>query len=289
MDPFGIRLGEAIDRHGPVCVGIDPHAALLEEWGLPHSVPGLRRFAEIAVEAFGGAAALVKPQSAFFERFGAAGVEVLEDVLAALREVGTLSLLDVKRGDIGSTMAAYAQAYLGNDAPLRADAITVSPFLGIGSLAPAFDLAKLTGRGVFVLAMTSNPEGAGVQHAVWEQETVSGAIINEVADLNTLAPAGTFGDIGMVVGATVGADIADLGVAERLARSRAPLLAPGLGAQGATIGDIARSFGASSSLVLPTTSRAVLRAGPDVSALREALQMVQQEAAALRPDSGRKS
>lgn len=285
LDPFGIRLGEAVNRHGPVCVGIDPHAALLAEWGLPDSLKGLRQFAEIAVEAFGGAAAIVKPQSAFFERFGACGVEVLEDVLAGLREVGTLSLLDVKRGDIGSTMAAYAQAYLCDDSPLRADAITVSPFLGFGSLAPAFDLAKRTGRGVFVLAMTSNPEGAGVQHAVWEEDTVSGAIIDAVADANALVPAGTFGDVGIVVGATVGKDITDLGLAERLAQSRAPLLAPGLGAQGATIGDIGRGFGAASSLVLPTTSRAILSAGPDVAALRSALQTVQREASTLRPEN----
>ena len=117
------------------------------------------------VEAFAGTVAAVKPQSAFFERFGSAGVAVLERTLAGLRDAGTLSLLDVKRGDIGSTMAAYAQAYLADDSPLRADAITLSPYLGYGSLRPALDLARDTGRGVFVLALTSNPEGASVQHA----------------------------------------------------------------------------------------------------------------------------
>jgi orotidine-5'-phosphate decarboxylase len=285
LEPFGIRLGEAVAQHGPICVGIDPHAALLEAWELPDTIEGLREFAEIAIEAFGGRAALVKPQSAFFERFGSDGIEVLEDVLAGLREVETLSLLDVKRGDIGSTMLAYAQAYLDDASTLRADAITVSPFLGFGSLAPAFDLAQRTGRGVFVLAMTSNPEGASVQHAVWEQDTVSGAIIDAVCEANALAPAGSFGDVGMVVGATVGKDIADLGLIERLAQSRAPLLAPGLGAQGATVGDISRGFGAASSLVLPATSRAILAAGPDVDALQEALQAAQQEAATLHaPD-----
>lgn len=285
LEPFGIRLGEAVDRFGPVCVGIDPHASLLEAWGLPDTVQGLRRFAETAVEAFGGEVALVKPQSAFFERFGAAGVEMLEDVLAGLREMGTLSLLDVKRGDIGSTMAAYAQAYLSDGSPLRADAITVSPFLGFGSLAPAFDLARRTGRGVFVLAMTSNPEAGHVQHAVWEQETVSGTIISEVAEANALARSGTYGDVGMVVGATVGKDIADLGLSERLAQSRAPLLAPGLGAQGATIGDIGQGFGAAAPLVLPATSRAILAAGPDVNALRDALHEVQEEARTLHPST----
>lgn len=282
IEPFGIRLGAAVEQHGPACVGIDPHPALLEAWDLPVSVQGLRRFAEIAVEAFGGEVALVKPQSAFFERFGAAGVEILEDVLAGLREMGTLSLLDVKRGDIGSTMLAYAQAYLEDSAPLRADAITVSPFLGFGSLAPAFDVARRSGRGVFVLAMTSNPEGASVQHAVWDGHTVSRAIIDAVSDLNALAPADGYGDVGLVVGATVGKDIADLGFADALAQSRAPLLAPGVGAQGATIGDVGQGFGVASALVLPTASRAVLSAGPEVEALRAALREVQAEAAGLR-------
>ncbi|WP_265446869.1 orotidine-5'-phosphate decarboxylase [Flexivirga meconopsidis] len=281
LEPFGIRLGAAIGEHGPICVGIDPHPSLLEQWELPVSVRGLRRFAETAVEAFGGAVAMVKPQSAFFERFGAAGVEVLEDTLCGLRETGTLSLLDIKRGDIGSTMQAYAEAYLSDDSPLRSDAITVSPFLGFGSLAPAFDIASRTGRGVFVLAMTSNPEGASVQHATWEGETVAGAVIDAVGERNALAAVGEFGDVGMVVGATVGKDIAALGLTERLLDSRAPLLAPGFGAQGATIGDIAAGFGAARRLVLPTTSRAVLAAGPDVDSLRDALRRVQDEAREL--------
>lgn len=282
MEPFGIRLGDAVAKHGPVCVGIDPHPSLLESWKLPLSARGLRQFGEICVEAFGGTVAMVKPQSAFFEMYGADGVEVLEDVLCGLREQETLSLLDVKRGDIGSTMLAYAHAYLSDSSTLRADAITVSPFLGFGSLAPAFDLARRTGRGVFVLAMTSNPEGASVQHAQWEGDTVSGSIIDAVSDANALAPADGFGDIGMVVGATVGKDVADLGLVERLAQSRAPLLAPGLGAQGATVGDIHRGFGPAAPLVIPATSRAVLSAGPDVEALRTALRATQQEADGLR-------
>ncbi|GMA19268.1 hypothetical protein GCM10025862_12890 [Arsenicicoccus piscis] len=163
--PFGPRLAAAMAEHGPLCVGIDPHAGLLGAWGLPDSVEGLERFAATCVEAFGGQVACVKPQSAFFERFGSRGVAVLEATLAGLRDAGTLSLLDVKRGDIGSTMGAYADAYLDEASPLRADAITVSPYLGYGSLRPALDLAAATGRGVFVLTLTSNPEGAAVQHA----------------------------------------------------------------------------------------------------------------------------
>src|SRR5674476_1311079 len=154
--------------------GIDPHPALLAHWGLDESVQGLEMFAMTCVEAFAGTVAAVKPQSAFFERFGSAGVAVLERTLAGLRDAGTLSLLDVKRGDIGSTMTAYAQAYLSHDSPLRVDAITVSPFLGFESLRPALDLAHDNGRGLFVLALTSNPEGAQVQHAVMNGHTVAG-------------------------------------------------------------------------------------------------------------------
>ncbi|TWE12530.1 orotidine-5'-phosphate decarboxylase [Rudaeicoccus suwonensis] len=283
MSPFGIRLGAAMSHQGPVCVGIDPHRALLEAWGLPDTVEGLRRFSLTALEAFAGHAAAVKPQSAFFERFGSAGVAVLEEVLAGLREAGTVSLLDVKRGDIGSTMGAYAEAYLSDGSPLRADAVTVSPYLGFGSLDPALELARSTGRGVFVLAMTSNPEGAGVQHATWHDTTVAGEVIARTTRANAAAvDAGVLGDVGLVVGATVGGDIAELGLADDLAASAAPLLAPGFGAQGATVADVTRGFGAAAGQVLLATSRAVLQQGPDIRSLRVALRQAQDEAAALR-------
>lgn len=265
---FGRRLAQQVDRFGPLCPGIDPHAALLKAWGLTDDAEGLRVFAEICVEAFGGQVAIVKPQSAFFERFGSAGIAVLEDVLAGLRESGTLSLLDVKRGDIGSTMGGYADAYLSEASPVRADAITVSPYLGFGSLQPALDLAAETGRGVFVLALTSNPEAAHVQHATYDGRPVAAEIVSRVADLN--APAERFGDVGMVVGATTGKQLADLGLTGALADAKAPLLAPGLGAQGATLEDVRRGFGPAASLVLPASSREVLAAGPDVSDLRRA-------------------
>lgn len=163
--PFGARLLAATERYGRLCVGIDPHPSLLESWGLSYTVEGLRRFSDICLEAFAGEVALVKPQVAFFEAFGSAGFAVFEDILRSLKETQTLSLADIKRGDIGSTMAAYAQAWLSSESPLAADAITLSPFLGVGSLEPAFDLAEKTGRGIFVLAQTSNPEGKDIQMA----------------------------------------------------------------------------------------------------------------------------
>src|SRR3954447_19065512 len=166
METFGQRLTDAIGKRGPLCVGIDPHPALLTRWGLGGDVAGLERFARTVVDALADRVAVVKPQSAFFERFGSLGVAILESTIRQLREAGALVLLDVKRGDIGSTMAAYASAYLDPASPLCVDAITVSPYLGFGSLRPALDLAAARGNGVFVLALTSNPEGASVQHAV---------------------------------------------------------------------------------------------------------------------------
>lgn len=268
-DTFGARLRIAMDEHGPLCAGIDPHPGLLALWGLDETVQGLETFAMTCVEAFAGTVAIVKPQSAFFERFGSAGVAVLERTLAALRETGSLSLLDVKRGDIGSTMAAYAQAYLSQDSPLRVDAITVSPYLGFESLRPALDLAHDNGRGLFVLALTSNPEGAQVQHAVTNGRSVAGRIVDGVTLQNADdASTGVLGSVGMVVGATVGTAVHDLGL--ELAAANAPLLAPGVGAQGGTAEDLRRVFGAALPNVLASSSREILSAGADVAALRAA-------------------
>ena len=196
--PFGERLRAAMDAHGPFCPGIDPHRALVESWGLTYDLAGVERFAMTCVEAFGGHVAAVKPQSAFFEVFGSRGVALVERVLAGLREAGTLTILDAKRGDIGSTMEAYAEAFLGKDATEPADAITVSPYLGYGALRPAVDLAHRTGRGLFVLALTSNPEGAGVQHAVRDGRSVAAAVVEGVAEDNAEARGrGALGSIGM--------------------------------------------------------------------------------------------
>jgi orotidine-5'-phosphate decarboxylase len=265
-DSFGARLRAAMDRLGPLCAGIDPHPALLAAWGLPDTVNGLESFAMTCVSAFCGGVAVVKPQSAFFERFGSAGVAVLERTLAGLRDHGTLSLLDVKRGDIGSTMDAYAQAYLSEGSPLRADAVTLSPYLGYGSLRPAVELARRTGRGVFVLALTSNSEGAAVQHAALDGRSVAASVALGAAQDNAgLEP---LGSVGLVVGATVGPAVQDLRL--DLAAVNGALLAPGIGAQGATAADLVQVFGGALPNVLASSSREILRAGPDERALQGA-------------------
>ncbi|MEU6121868.1 orotidine-5'-phosphate decarboxylase [Streptomyces sp. NPDC047123] len=263
LEPFGTRLRHAMDERGPLCVGIDPHASLLSAWGLNDDVAGLERFTGTVVEALAGTVAVFKPQSAFFERFGSRGIAVLEKAVAELRAAGALVVMDAKRGDIGSTMAAYAETFLHKDAPLFSDALTVSPYLGYGSLKPAVDLARENGAGLFVLALTSNPEGAEVQHAVREDgRTVGATVLAHLAAENAgQEPLGSFG---AVVGATLG-DLSSYDLAVN-----GPLLAPGIGAQGATPADLPGVFGAAVRNVVPSVSRGVLRHGPDVTGLRDA-------------------
>lgn len=270
---FGLELSQAMAEKGPLCVGIDPHPALLNAWGLSDDAVGLREFSLRVVEAMVGQVAAVKPQSAFFERHGSKGIAVLEQTLEALRQAGLLSILDVKRGDIGSTMAGYAQAYLSDESSLAADAITLSPYLGFGSLSAAIELAQQNNRGVFVLDLTSNPEGASVQHARGaDGVAVAATICQGVAQANKAAiDAGQLGSIGMVVGATVGDAVANLGL--DLAASGGPLLAPGVGAQGAGAPELEQVFTNARPQVLASTSRGVLKVGPKVDDLREAAKM----------------
>ena len=262
---FGARFVAALAERGPFCVGIDPHSALLHEWGLDDDVAGLERFALTVVEAVAPLCAVVKPQSAFYERFGSRGIAVLERVLAESRAAGALALLDVKRGDIGSTTEAYAEAYLDPASPIAADAITVSPYLGFGSLTPFVETARRHDAGLFVLALTSNKEGPEVQHARVEEtgRTVGATVLDHLRELNRGAePLGSFG---AVVGATIG-DPATIGADLDM---NGPILAPGFGAQGGTVADIGRIFGRAAAHVTPSSSREVLRAGPDVEAMRD--------------------
>ncbi|MEX3741978.1 orotidine-5'-phosphate decarboxylase [Mycolicibacterium porcinum] len=274
MEAFGQRLTAAVLERGPLCPGIDPHPELLRAWGLSADADGLAAFSDICVTAFAGFA-MVKPQVAFFEAYGSAGFAVLERTMAALREAGVLVLADAKRGDIGSTMAAYAAAWAG-DSPLAADAVTASPYLGFGSLQPLLDTAAAHGRGVFVLAATSNPEGASVQRAMAGSRTVAQSVVDDVASVNRAAAnqaAGpSAGSVGVVVGATV-TDLPDLSALG------GPVLVPGVGAQGGRA-DALGGFGGAR-LVLPTVSREVLRAGPAVADLRAAAERLRDEVAYL--------
>ncbi|MGO9384712.1 MAG: orotidine-5'-phosphate decarboxylase [Mycobacterium sp.] len=265
MTGFGARLAEAKRSRGPLCLGIDPHPELLRAWDLPNSVDGLAEFCDICIEAFSGFA-VVKPQVAFFEAYGAAGFTVLERTIAALRSAGVLVLADAKRGDIGSTMAAYAAAWAG-DSPLAADAVTASPYLGFGSLRPLLEAAAAHDRGVFVLAATSNPEGATVQRADFDGRTVAQLIVDQAAVVNRSATGSEPGYVGVVVGATVfeAPDVSELG---------GPVLVPGVGVQGGRPEALGGLAGAAPGQLLPAVARGVLRAGPSVVDLRAAGQQM---------------
>ena len=257
---FGERVRSALHARGPLCVGIDPHSALLAAWGLTDDARGVREFGLRTIEAAAGRVAVVKPQVSFFERFGSQGIAALEDVLAAARAAGLIVIADAKRGDIGSTMDDYARAWLSPGSPLEADALTVNPFLGVGALAGTFALAEEHGKGLFVLAATSNPEAEGLQRSSGTTgATVSASIIAEVSERNAAASgAGQWGSIGFVIGATV--DWMQAGIEPFT--PVAPILAPGFGAQGATPADLRSRFGAMSSAVIASESRSILSAGP---------------------------
>jgi len=273
---FGARLAEAKARRGPLCLGIDPHPELLGAWGLPTTADGLAAFCDSCIEAFAGFA-VVKPQVAFFEAYGAAGYAVLERTIAALRDAGVLVLADAKRGDIGTTMAAYAAAWAG-DSPLAADAVTASPYLGFGSLRPLLEAAAAHDRGVFVLAATSNPEGATVQQARFDERTVAQLIVDQAAVINKTAShssnPGEPGSVGVVVGATAlnPPDLSAFG---------GPVLVPGIGAQGGRPEQLAGLGGAAPGQLLPAVSREVLGAGPGVPELRVAGQRMLEAVAHL--------
>lgn len=287
---FGDRLTTAIARTGPLCVGIDPSPALLGAWDLPDDAVGLRRFGLTCVEALVGVVAAVKPQVAFFERHGAAGFAALEAVLGAAREAGVIAIADAKRGDVDSTAVAYAEAWLDPESPLAADAVTAVAYLGLAALEPLLGAADRHGRGVFVVCRSSNPEGRPLQEAI----TVGGRSVEDLLLAGLAArnqrsrPDGArLSSGGAVVGATLepgSFPLAELG---------GPILAPGLGAQGATVADVARRFsGATPGSVLVSASRAVLAAGPSGRALADAARSVAEAlaealpAAAPGPDPG---
>ena len=259
MSTYRQRLRATTEARGNLCVGIDPHASLLSAWGLPRDVVGLERFSRAIVEALGDTVAVFKPQSAFFEAHGSAGIAVLERLQADIRDRGALCILDAKRGDIGSTMEAYADAYLSDSSPLRADAVTLSPYLGFDSLAPAFARAIEHDRGVYVLARTSNPEGAQVQLALGREGSVVQEIIDAATALNQRARTRA---IGLVIGGThsdLGCDVSEF---------NGSILVPGIGVQGGRLEDLPGLFGDAVDQVLPMVGRGVISAGPDPVALR---------------------
>ncbi|UOE45209.1 orotidine-5'-phosphate decarboxylase [Agromyces larvae] len=265
---FGGRLATAFAERGRLCVGIDPHADLLDRWGLPDTAEGAREFGLRVVGAVAGRAGIVKPQVAFFERHGAAGYAALERVLAEARDARLVIIADAKRGDIGTSVAAYGEAWLTPGSPLEADAMTISAYQGLGSIEPVRRQAEAAGKGLLVLAATSNPEARPIQGAVLQESsragaTVAGAIVSGVSAWNreTAAPSG-IGSMGVVIGATVDLVAAGIEAADDSGPAL-PVLAPGFGHQGAEPADFRRIFGGLADGVIVSESRSVLAAGPD--------------------------
>jgi orotidine-5'-phosphate decarboxylase len=263
---FGERVRAAMADRGRLCVGIDPHPHLLGEWGLDASAAGAREFGLRTVEGAADRVAVVKPQVSFFERYGSAGFAALEDVLAAARAAGLIVIGDAKRGDIGTTMDAYAEAWLTPGSPLEVDAITVNPFLGVETLEGTFVLAERSGKGAFVLAATSNPDAFTSQRARLDPgQTVSAAIVREVSERNAgTTPTGEWASLGFVIGGTV--DWRDAGL--EAFTPTAPILAPGFGHQGAQAEQLSARFGVLAPAVIASESRSILAAGPDRLAAR---------------------
>src|SRR5215472_16520477 len=268
-EPFARRFAAVRAAQGPLVFGLDPSADLLEWWGLGDSADGLDRFADIGLAAADSPVGLVKPQSAFYERHGWRGIKTLQRLMASARASGLLAILDVKRGDVGSTNEAYAEAYLGKGAPLAADAITVHPYLGLAAMDAFMSRATGSGSCLLVVTRSSNPEGRAVQAGAEQQ------LLEDIGALNARLAPGAIGPIGAVVGP------ARLQPALDLAAANCLFLAPGVGAQGASPADVAHVFAACPDRVMPSASRSLLQAGPDVSRLRDAVSALAAEFRAM--------
>jgi orotidine-5'-phosphate decarboxylase len=275
VTPFGERLARAFLDRGHLCVGIDPHAFLLTDWNLPDTAAGAESFGRTVVAAAAGSVGIVKPQVAFFERFGSRGYAALERVLQDAREAGLLVIADVKRGDLGTSVDAYGAGWLGAGSPLEVDAITVSAYMGLGSLNGLIEVAVQRGKGLFVLAATSNAEAAEIQQAVVASgphagQSVARTILEQVAEHNARAAAsatasfgaGELGSIGVVLGATLDLDLFGIDIAMAPTRMLTPVLAPGFGHQGGNISNLTGLYGGYSESVIVSESRSVLSAGP---------------------------
>jgi orotidine-5'-phosphate decarboxylase len=246
---FADRLAEAVrHRKTPVLVGLDPRwdslpealktAASERDW--PGVAADFERFCRAVIDVVAPLVAAVKPQAAFFEQLGPAGMTALGRVIDYARQNGLLVILDGKRNDIGSTASAYAEGFLGRaESPWGADALTVSPYLGDDSLQPFFTTAQARGAGVFVLVKTSNPGSGMLQDLTVEGRPIY-RHVGDYVEKQAAQSAGAcgYGIAGAVVGATYPEQLAEL----REAMPHTWFLVPGYGAQGGTAAAVAPAF-----------------------------------------------
>ena len=245
---FADLMTQAVQSSGSVtCVGLDPRKANLPEGLGPKSgtpspdqwAAAYTQFSTEIIDVVAGKVACVKPQAAFFEQLGPAGMVSLGEVIRYARKKNVLVIIDGKRNDIGSTATAYADAYLGADSPWSGDSLTVSPYLGIDSIEPFVEVCDQRGAGIFVLVKTSNPGGGFLQDRSSDDQTVYQSVAELVQDLNgsRLGDCG-YGPVGAVVGATYPEQLASL----RQTMPSAWILIPGFGAQGGGADDVKVGF-----------------------------------------------
>ena len=262
---FATRFAAVRSRYGPLALGLDPSGLVLDAWGVGDSPDGLDRFADIALEAAAGTVGLIKLQAAFYERHGWQGFRTLQRLICEARSAGLLVIVDAKRGDVGTTNDAYAEAYLGAGAPLGADALTVHPYLGVGAMGTLVSRAQQAGSCLLVVTRSSNPEGRDIQSATARSgRTVEQDLLIAIGKINARLAPGQIGPVGAVIGPT------HLDPALDLAAAGGIFLAPGVGMQGATPRDVAQVFAACPDRVIPSASRSLLASGPDVARLRDA-------------------
>ncbi len=246
---FGDQLIKRVRELGnPLCVGLDPYLdkipPLFRDGPMTpddaRTAPAVGAYLAAVLDRLEGRVAIVKPQSAFFERMGWRGIQMLDQIVRHAHDRGLMVLMDAKRGDIGSTATAYAEAYLADDAPLRSEALTISPFLGRDTLEPYLNVARENGTGVFILVKTSNPGSGDYQDLQIGNQSLSGRIAESLGDLasDLAGPETGWSSLGIVVGATYPKQGEEI----RGILPNVPFLIPGYGAQGGGADDAVRSF-----------------------------------------------
>lgn len=239
MKPFADRLIEATEQFGPLCVGIDPHAGRIPAIFGGDTADGIERWGLAMVEAVKGRAGVIKPQIAFFERHGWAGLKALEHICATAHQAGLVILMDAKRGDIGSTAEGYASAFLREPSHFHCDALTVNPYMGLDTIEPHVRAAEEFAKGVIVLARTSNPGSADFQSRNLDGAPLFERVVEALAPMiERLKGESGWSGLMLVTGATGPAE------AKRL-RELAPnalFLVPGYGAQGAGVEEALAGF-----------------------------------------------
>lgn len=236
---FADRFVSAARACGPLCVGIDPHAGRIPNLFGGDTPDGLEKWGISVVKAAAGRAGIVKPQVGLFERHGWQGMRALSRVCAAAHEAGLVVLADAKRGDIGSTAEGYAAAYLAADAPFVCDALTVNPYMGLDTLEPLVRMAEQSGKGVIVLARTSNPGSADYQARDMEGKPLFVRVVESLAPMiERLKGDSGWSGLTLVTGATGPSEARQL----RALAPEALFLVPGYGAQGAGAADAVAGF-----------------------------------------------